>query len=150
MLCAEVMMGLSPISDTNRCAVLLVKRINPPSHCMAWTGKFCLQVSLYIITARKRSFLRRLCLTPVCHSVRRESVCLSACWDTPQAEPQGADPPCAVHAGRYGQNAGGTHPTGMYTCHVCLYLASCIITSAFAKRNSCVKLSPQFLLSLNA
>ena len=25
-------------------------------------------------------------------------------------------PPCAVHAGRYGQQAGGTHPTGMHTC----------------------------------
>ena len=24
--------------------------------------------------------------------------------------------PCAVHAGRYGQQAGGTHPTGMHTC----------------------------------
>ena len=38
--------------------------------------------------------------------------------------PQGADtpppkeqtPPCTVHAGRYGQQAGGTHPTGMHTC----------------------------------
>ena len=25
-------------------------------------------------------------------------------------------PPCAVHAGRYGQQAGGTHPTGMQSC----------------------------------
>ena len=25
-------------------------------------------------------------------------------------------PPGAVHAGRYGQQAGGTHPTGMHTC----------------------------------
>ena len=25
-----------------------------------------------------------------------------------------ADPPCAVHAGRYGQQAGGMHPTGMH------------------------------------
>ena len=24
--------------------------------------------------------------------------------------------PGAVHAGRYGQQAGGTHPTGMHTC----------------------------------
>ena len=24
--------------------------------------------------------------------------------------------PEAVHAGRYGQQAGGTHPTGMHTC----------------------------------
>ena len=31
--------------------------------------------------------------------------------------PPGADtPPCAVHAGRYGQQAGGMHPTGMQSC----------------------------------
>ena len=32
--------------------------------------------------------------------------------------PPGADtpPPFAVHAGRYGQHSGGTHPTGMHTC----------------------------------
>ena len=24
----------------------------------------------------------------------------------------------AVHAGRYGQQAGGTHPTGMYSCYI--------------------------------
>ena len=27
-----------------------------------------------------------------------------------------APPPSAVHAGRYGQQAGGTHPTGMQSC----------------------------------
>ena len=63
-------------------------------------------------------------------------VCLSACWDTtplgsrsprsrPPLEhtPPGADtppeqapPPCAVHAGRYGQQAGDMHPTGMHSC----------------------------------
>ena len=35
--------------------------------------------------------------------------------------PPGADtpeqtPPSTVHAGRYGQQAGSTHPTGMHTC----------------------------------
>ena len=31
-----------------------------------------------------------------------------------EADPTGkADPPCAVHAGRYDQQAGGMHPTGM-------------------------------------
>ena len=55
---------------------------------------------------------------------------LSACWDTTfpsgpgtpgtrhptpqiQVTPLDQAPPCAVHAGRYGQQAGGTHPTGM-------------------------------------
>ena len=28
----------------------------------------------------------------------------------------GTSPPGAVHAGRYGQQAGGTHPTGMHSC----------------------------------
>ena len=36
--------------------------------------------------------------------------------DPPQSRPPGADTPCAVHAWRYGQQAGGTHPTGMHTC----------------------------------
>ena len=30
--------------------------------------------------------------------------------------PLGADPPCTVHAGRYGQQASSAHPTGMHTC----------------------------------
>ena len=50
--------------------------------------------------------------------------------DTPQQTPPGADtpqdqappgsrhPPGAVHAGRYDQRAGGTHPTGMQSCFV--------------------------------
>ena len=64
-------------------------------------------------------------------------VCLSACWDTTtpleqtplqdQAPPQeqtspradtpwSRHPPGAEHAGRYGQWAGSTHPTGMQSC----------------------------------
>ena len=30
--------------------------------------------------------------------------------------PRAGTPPRAVHAGRYGQQAGGTHPTGMHSC----------------------------------
>ena len=30
--------------------------------------------------------------------------------------PAGTPPLGAVHAGRYGQEAGGTHPTGMHSC----------------------------------
>ena len=49
--------------------------------------------------------------------------------DTPRADPPGTrhppqeqtpplcrHHPCAVHAGRYGQQAGGMHPTGMQSC----------------------------------
>ena len=40
-------------------------------------------------------------------------------WDqAPPKEQTPAEqaPPCAVHAGRYGQQAGGMHPTGMQSC----------------------------------
>ena len=30
--------------------------------------------------------------------------------------PRSRQPSCAVHAGRYRQQLGGTHPTGMHTC----------------------------------
>ena len=30
--------------------------------------------------------------------------------------------PLAVHAGRYGQQAGGTHPTGMHSCSQCKHV----------------------------
>ena len=30
--------------------------------------------------------------------------------------PRADTPPCAVHAGRYGQQASGMHPTGMQSC----------------------------------
>ena len=37
--------------------------------------------------------------------------------DTPQEQtPLEQTPPRTVHAGRYGQQAGGTRPTGMHTC----------------------------------
>ena len=35
----------------------------------------------------------------------------------PDHAPSGADTPCTVHAERYGQQAGDTHPTGMHTCY---------------------------------
>ena len=38
-------------------------------------------------------------------------------WTSPPPEP----PPGAEHTGRYGQRAGGMHPTGMQSCsHICL------------------------------
>ena len=40
-------------------------------------------------------------------------------WD--QVHPPGPDTPLsAEHAGRYGQHAGGTHPTGMQSCSFCV------------------------------
>ena len=51
----------------------------------------------------------------VSHSVHG-GVCLSACWDT-TTPPSRHPPPCPVHAARYGQQAGGMHPTGMESCY---------------------------------
>ena len=37
----------------------------------------------------------------------------------PRADaPRDQAPPCAVHAGRYGQQAGRMHPTGIQSCHI--------------------------------
>ena len=58
--------------------------------------------------------------TRVCHSVHGGGdIWLSAWWDTPpgaDTPSQEQTPPGVVHAGRYGQQAGGTHPTGMHSC----------------------------------
>ena len=76
------------------------------------------------ITARKRS-LRRLCLY-TCLSVilfiGGVPASVHAGIHPPeQTPPRQAPPPCAMHAGRYGQQAGGTHPTGMHTCWLYFY-----------------------------
>ena len=91
--------------------------------------------------------------TRVCDSVHR-GVCLSACWDThPPARrpppgkaelPPGKEnplarrpplarqtPPCAVHAGRYGQQVGGMHPTGM---HFLFSIYISLIKCGFSKK----------------
>ena len=79
----------------------------------------------HIFTARKRS-LRRLCFY-ICLSVILSTGSGSASVHAGIADPLGAHPPrstppqsrhfpCTEHAGRYGQQAGGMHPTGMHTC----------------------------------
>ena len=60
-----------------------------------------------------------------CVNVSTEGgVCTIARWDTHPLPGPEADtplpeqtPPGTVHAGRYGQQTGGTHPTGMHTCY---------------------------------
>ena len=64
----------------------------------------------------------RLCFYTCVILFRGGGLSLSACWDTPrqvdppparQKPPGKETPPCAVYAGRYGQQAGGMHPTGI-------------------------------------
>ena len=75
--------------------------------------------------------------TPVCHSVHmvgstsvhagipppslEQTPLEQTPWDHAPPQDQGppwdqAPPPGAEHAGRYGQRAGGTYPTGMQSC----------------------------------
>ena len=47
-------------------------------------------------------------------------------------------PPCAMHAGRYGQQAGGMHPTGMHTClFVCTIVYGSVANSLQITEQSC-------------
>ena len=39
--------------------------------------------------------------------------------DPAEHAPPGEGTPHAVHAGRYGQQGGGMHPTGMHSCAIC-------------------------------
>ena len=100
-------------------------------------------MALFIFTARKRSLGQGNIFTPVCHSVHRGGglpQCMLGYHPTTagtrhipwsrhppdQAPPTppgtrhppgpGTLPPGAEHAGRYGQRAGGSHPTGMQSC----------------------------------
>ena len=56
-----------------------------------------------------------------CHSVHREDVCLSACWDTPtplDRHPPGRPPFLGRHPTQMATAADGTHPTGMHSCKI--------------------------------
>ena len=48
-----------------------------------------------------------------------------------QTPPRPGTPPSTEHAGRYGQRAGGTHPTGMQSC-----LFTCVYSYVGQKRHS--------------
>ena len=72
-----------------------------------------------IFTARKRSLGQGNVFTSVCDSVHREGVSapLYAGIHTPLANTPKADTPPSSDTMGYGQQAGGTHPTGMHTCY---------------------------------
>ena len=54
--------------------------------------------------------------TGVCDSVHRGGVPDQVHPPGPGTPPNQVHPPTAEHGGRYGQFAGGTHPTGMQSC----------------------------------
>ena len=69
------------------------------------------------------------CLLVILFTGGGAGVCLSACWDPPRSRhppPEAGTPPPEQagtspgreHAGRYGQRAGGMHPTGMQSCFI--------------------------------
>ena len=59
----------------------------------------------------------------------------------PEAGTPAADPSNAVHAGRYGQPAGGTHPIGMQSC--LSYLASHRLSNPYKVIESSIDPSPK-------
>ena len=77
------------------------------SHCFSST----------IITSCKQSLGQGNIFTLVCHSVHTGDLlqCMPGYHPLGPGTPTPQDhaPPSAEHAGRYGQHAGGMHPTGM-------------------------------------
>ena len=70
---------------------------------------------LWVITAHKRSLGHGNIFAPVCSQWEGVPGQVHA---PGQVHPPGQiHPLSAVHAGRYGQHAGGTHPTGMQSCY---------------------------------
>ena len=86
-------------------------------------------------------------------SVHRGGVCPIACLDTPpgtrgrhnpgQTPPWARHPPCRHHLPvpcmlGYGQQAGGTHPTGMHSCFLRRYVYSNKTIKIFTTQNYCL------------
>ena len=80
----------------------------PPldSHCSGRYAYYWNAFLFFLILPPATKLGQGYVFTRVCDTV----TCPTACWDTPPS-------PAAVHAGRYGQQAGGTHPTGMQPCY---------------------------------
>ena len=112
----------------------------PDGHC---SGQYASYWNAFLLLLPTTKLGQGYIFTGICDSVHRGGVCLSACWDTtppgpgtplgagtpPRTRhnpwtrhpPEAGTPPGAEHAGRCGQRAGGTHPTGMLSCYSCYY-----------------------------
>ena len=109
--------------------------------CLSWAGTpragtphkgYVLHVS---VCPRGGEYLgrhtpQRLCFTRVCLSTGGGEY-LGRYTPRAGTPPRQVHPPGAVHAGRFGQQAGSTHPTGMYSC--CLGNFSIIQDEIFGK-----------------
>ena len=98
------------------------------------------------------------------NSVHKGEVCLSACWNTtpPRSRqplfleqtppwsrhPRGQAPPCAVHAGRCGQQAGGMHPIGMQSCFYTMYSFNNVCSAYLPSANFAESLNSHYSRSI--
>ena len=81
---------------------------------------------VYIAIARKRSLGQGNIFSSVCQEFCSQGGSTWAGTPGQVHPPDSYTPPGAVHAGRYGQQAGGTHPTGMHFCCNDLQSARCM------------------------
>ena len=128
------------MEEISRIDTQLVKKYcritNPHIHKMAATFLSGYQAKTWRITNRQTfsysvwyAELRIGILLKVCRFVIRHITQTDTETETellrrhpPEQTPAWSrHPPCAVHAGRYGQQAGGMHPTGMQSCFFNFY-----------------------------
>ena len=82
-----------------------------------WNAFLLKRVLIHIITTRKRSFGQGNIFSSVCQEFCSWGGVPGQVHPPPgRCTPWAGSPPRAVHAGKYGQQAGGTHPTGMHSC----------------------------------
>ena len=111
-----------PIWGKSRAFCLMhVRLLNDNERTIEIFSRFSAVVNFLFLHYRPQS--EGYVFTRVCQSFCSQGgIWPITCWDTPprpeagtprSRNPPEADTPCAVHAGRYGQQAGGMHPTGM-------------------------------------
>ena len=94
------------------------------------SGKFTSLLAMIALSAIKscaQTFITAHVFTRVCDSVHRRGGLLHCMLGYTPLGPEAGTPqdqasPSAVHAGRYGQQVGGAHPTGMQSCSQCYYV----------------------------
>ena len=96
-----------------------------PPACSLGGGSGAVQEGEMLLPPANEVWGKVIFLHPFVPLFTEGEACLSARWDTTPTPlgpctpppPGPCTPPGAEHAGRYGQCAGGTHPTGMQFCY---------------------------------